>query len=183
MAQKGRNDITTAINSNIYDNNNKEILAQMVRAVMQDFRDSHFNLKDDELANIKYNSNTTLSQKLDNSANLPPLWGSTDYFDVGSTNGSIVAFGDNGIVQNMNYIKLTKNDCELTLTLSKSIANRKICISMFTNSTDLDANNDICCPVIRIVDSQTVKVALREVSGNEQSIRLELLAFQVNKGD
>lgn len=183
MAQKGRNDVTSAINSNIYDNNNKEILALMVRDVLADFRDSYFNLIDDELSSLKYDSNNTLAQVLANSANLPPLWGSTDYFDVGSSDGNIQSYSDKGIVQSMNYIRSSSSDCELTINLSKSIANRKLSINVFHNNPNYGVNNDICMPVIRVVDSQTVKVAFREVSSNSQDIRLELMAFQVNKGD
>lgn len=155
----------------------------MVRDVLGDFRDSYFNLIDDELANLKYNSSLTLAQKLDGSANLPPLWGSSDYFDPGSPSGDIESYNDNGIVQSMNYVRSGTSDCEVTINLSKSIANRKLAINLFTNSTDFNSNNDLCVPVVRVVDSQTVKVALREVSGHDQSIRIEIMAFQVNKGD
>ena len=143
MPQKGRNDITAAITANVYDNNNKEILAQMIREVFADLRDSKFNLIDDELANLKYDSQFTLAQKLANSANLPPLWGSTDYFDVGSSDGDIESYNDNGIVQSMNYLRSGDHDCEITINLSKSISNRKLSVNLFTNSTDFAKNIDI----------------------------------------
>lgn len=180
MAQKNRNDVTSAINSNIYDNNNKEILALMVRNVLGDFRDSYFNLIDDQLANLKYDANNTLAQILENSAIVPPLWGSSDYFDVGSLNGNIQSYSDKGIVQSMNYHRQDDKNCEVSLNLSKSIANRKLVVNVFHNDPVYTTNNDICTPVIR-VGAGKVYVAFREVTSKSQQIRVEIMAFQVNK--
>ena len=49
MSQKTRNEITSVIESNITDNNNKEILASNVRTPLKELSDSCFNLKDDLL--------------------------------------------------------------------------------------------------------------------------------------
>ena len=62
MAQKSRPDLTTLVDQNVYDNTNKEILAAMLREVLKDFKDSHFNWISDELkaqstTQLKHSSN------------------------------------------------------------------------------------------------------------------------------
>lgn len=58
-----RNTIQQLIDSKIFDNNNKEILASMVREVLEEMMNSDFNKTDDQLQNLKYNSSLTLAQK------------------------------------------------------------------------------------------------------------------------
>ncbi|WP_066223356.1 hypothetical protein [Formosa haliotis] len=187
MAQKDRNNITQAIEGNVRDNNNKEITAEMIRSVLADFRDSYFNLIDDYLANLKYDNQYTLAEILAQSANVPPLWGSSDFFDPGSTDGNIVEYNDNGngtgIVQSMSYLSLGGPDCEITLNLSKSISNKKLVVSYFTDNTNLNSHNDFCAPIIRVVHSQAVKIGIREIAGAVNKLRIELFAFTVDKGN
>lgn len=180
MAQKGRDDMMSTINSNVYDNNNKEILALMVRNVLKDLKDSYFNLIDDRLASLKYDENNTLAQVLANSANIPPLWGSSDYFDVGSADGNIQTYSDKGIVQTMGYNRQDSSNCEVTLYIPKGIGNRKVLVNVFHDDIFYANNNDICAPVIRVTGGE-VKIALREVTKKSQKIRVEIMAFQVNK--
>ena len=183
MSQKSRADLTSVIGSNIYDNTNKEILAAMVRAVLNDFRDSKFNLIDDELKGVTYRTvsgvKQTLEQYLNALVGAIPLWGSTDYFDIASTTGNIQPYSDNGIVSSMTYIRLGSSDCEITVNLSKSVDTRKVMFSIYTESSNMQQQNDVCTPVIRKISSTTFKVGLREVSGETQKIRLEILAFKV----
>lgn len=180
MAQKDRNNITQAVNQNVYDNTNKEILASMLRDVFNDYRDSFFNLIDDHLKNMLYEEGQTLEQVINASANVPPLWGSTDWFDVGTPDGDIENYSPKGIVSSMSYERTGNHDSQITINFSKSILNRKLAVNVFFNGSNYNDNNDVCVPVIRVVSSTQIKVALREVSSNNQKIRLEILAFTVS---
>lgn len=64
MAQVGRSGITSIINNNIYDNNAKEIDPEKVRAVLNQIRDSYFNLVDDLLKNVEYDTGVTLEETI-----------------------------------------------------------------------------------------------------------------------
>lgn len=176
MAQKGRTDLTATIEQLILDNNNKEITASNVRTVLKDFRDSKFNRVDDELRLLKFNATQTLEQYLNSIIGAVPLWGSTQTLDVGSRNGNLQG-NNEGIISSITYINLGSGDSEVTVNFLQSIANRKISISFYTDSS-IDSNNDLCAPTIRRVSSTQIKVGLKEVRSNVQKIRLEILAFK-----
>ncbi len=179
MAQKTRNSLESTVNSKIYDNANKEIIARYVREVLRDYRDSNFNLKDDKLKNVIYEDNMTLEQKLANTANVPPLWGATQYFDVGSQNGNMNG-NNEGIITSTSFNHLTSHDSVITIGFDQSISKKKLIVNLVTNDNDLNAQNDICAPIIKYQYSSTqIKVALREVSGGQQSIRIEIMAFSI----
>ena len=59
-----RQELTSKIETFIHDNNSKEVTASNVREVLKDFRDSNFNIDDDELRTMKYNSTQTLEEYL-----------------------------------------------------------------------------------------------------------------------
>lgn len=181
MGQKGRTDLVSVMGSNIFDNNNKEITAAMVRNMIEDIIDSKFNLVDDELKGATYqiqgDTKTTLEQYLNNVIGAIPLHGSTDWFDPGSTNGNIQTYGDNGIVSSMDYEKLGTHDCLVRVHFFQPHGNRKFIVNYFTDSQDYNNQNDLCAPVIFIVSSKQINVAIREVSGNVQKVRLQIIAI------
>src|SRR5690606_7703761 len=68
MAEEGRGSLTSKMNSNIYDNNAKEIDPQKVRTILAALIESNFNLVDDFLQDINYSPGVTLEQQINNSA-------------------------------------------------------------------------------------------------------------------
>lgn len=176
MAAVGRTDETQIVNDNIYDNNAKEITPEMVRTVMATLIESHFNLVDDFLQNLNYSSGVTLQEKFEESSD--PLWGETGSFDVVGTVGAIS--GGSGIVSSASQSASGSADSEVTINLSQSISDRKIIVTIHTNNPDMSSQNDICAPVVRVASSTQIRVGLREVASEVQSIRLEILAFKIS---
>ena len=171
MAAVGRTDETQIVNDNVYDNNAKEIDPAMVRAVLQSLIESNFNIVDDVLKNMNYDTGVTLANFL-----AKPLWGATGDFDISGFSGSIS--GSSGIVSSATASVLSSSDSEITINFSEDISDRKISVNIFTSSSLTIRQNDVCAPVIRIVNGTTIKVGLREVSVETQSIRLEIIAFK-----
>lgn len=64
MAAVGRSGETDKVNENIYDNTAKEITPEKVRAALAVIIESNFNLVDDLLKNVKYDTGITLETKL-----------------------------------------------------------------------------------------------------------------------
>lgn len=175
MAQKGRTGLEQVVDQNIYDNNNKEILASMHREVLTDYRDSHFNLIDDELANIKYNSTQTLAQYLDSVIGAVPVYGTVEGVDVAAPAGGSLT--TSGIISSAAYTFSSGPDGLLTINFSESVSNRRLIPVLTTTSSDWDAQNDVCSPVIRRISSQQITLALREVSQNLQNLNIEIIAI------
>ncbi len=156
MAAEGRGPLTLKMNNNVYDNNAKEIDPQKVRTILAALIESNFNMVDDVFP--------------------IPLWGATGSFDIGANTGAISS--NQGIVSSATNTKLSNNDCVVTIELGQSISGRKITVGVFTTSSSANQQNDIGTPVIRVVDNNTITVALREVAQVTQSLRLEILAFK-----
>ena len=184
MAQRTRNEITQDVNTNIYDNNNKEITAAMFRTVLGNFRDSKFNLKDDELKTLNYevvnNVAVSLQEKLESLVGALPLWGSTKWFDPGSDDGDIEDYIEYGIVENISYARSGDHDCELIIQVEEgALENRYLSVSVHYQSTNYNNNNDLGTPIVWRYNSSSLKVSLREFESHSQKIRFEILAFKV----
>jgi len=65
MAAVGRAGETSSVDSNIYDNSAKEITPEKVREALAVIIESNFNLVDDFLKNVNYDTGQTLAQKFD----------------------------------------------------------------------------------------------------------------------
>jgi len=178
--QKNRNDITNAVESKIYDNNQKEIIAIYVREVLADYRDSYFNLLDDHLQNISYDGDSTLQEIINQIGLIPPLWGSTGVFDPGAVDAPDIN-NCQGVVTTAQYQLLGGgSDCAITINFNQNISNRKIIVTVKSLNPDMNYDNDVCVPVIKSeYSSQQIKVALREVSGHVQQLKLEVFLFNV----
>ena len=177
MAQKTRTGIDQSITANVYDNTQKEILAAMVREVLGDFRDSYFNLLDDELQNLKFNSTQTLGQYLNTIAGSVPKSGTVLGIDVGegyppSTNFDIAP---GGIISSANFIQTNGRDTEIEINFSESIEGKKIIPVFKTRSLNYSRDNDLAAPVIFFVSSNKIRVALREFSDDAQGVDLEII--------
>lgn len=174
MAAVGRQEENESVDQNIYDNNAKEINPQMVRDALKVIIDSNFNLVDDLLSEVRYDETRTLAQALPT-----VLWGSTGSFDVAQGDSEIP--GGDGIVSSASIQRLSTSNSELTISLSENISGRKLSVQIFTDDQNMNANNDICSPTIRVVSGTNIRVGLREVDGDVQNIRLEVLAFKIEQ--
>lgn len=175
-----RAELTGKIETLIHDNNSKEVTALNVREVLKDFRDSNFNIDDDELRTMKYNSTQTLEEYLNSIVGAVPLWGSTDYFDPSSSSGNIESYSDNGIVSSNNYLNTSSERSEITVNFSQSIADRKLSISIHTDRTNVAGESNYTSTVIYRVSSTQIKIGLRELGGYVGKIRFEILAHKTS---
>ncbi|GLB53044.1 hypothetical protein NBRC110019_20840 [Neptunitalea chrysea] len=180
MALKTRDEIESLIHNNIYDNNNKEILAAMVREVLIEMRESYFNLKDDTLNTLVYSGSTTLEDMFAASANVPPLWGSTGWFNISSNHNetSISAYsGGSGIVSSAT-IDAQSGANVITISSSVALTNRKVMVQLCYNGVANSANFTYS-PVVWTA-GEIIKVFLREGNSTQQNLRLEVFAFSVD---
>lgn len=174
MSQKSRADLTSVIGSNIFDNNNKEILAAMLRVVLTDFRDSKFNLIDDQLKLVNYNATQTLEQYLNSIIGSLPVYGTVEGINFGLSSGSLTT---SGIITSATYIAGTGNDSLIEVNFSQSISNRRLIPVATTTSPNWDAQNDIGSPVLRRISSTRIHVAVRKLAAVTQDINLEIIAL------
>ncbi|MAX51597.1 MAG: hypothetical protein CMH22_06415 [Methylophaga sp.] len=176
MAQKGRNGLEQAVGTNIYENANKEILASMIRSVLEDYRDSHFNLLDDQLANLKFNSEKTLQQYLNDVTGSLPKYGSFGPVEVALSESN---YSTSGIISSASTITTSGGaDHLIEVNFSESVANRRLIpVLTYPSGVDWNQQNDIACPVIRRISSTRINIALREISGGTQKITIEIIAI------
>ena len=178
MAQKSRVQLTEIVEANIYDNTQKEVLASMVREVLKDYRDSHYNLIDDELRTIKYNSTQTLEQYLNTIAGSIPVVGRVLTFDVGAVYTQ--PLNVDGIISSATSLAPSPNnapDSLIEINFSINIANKRLIPVLTTNSSNWNSQNDICTPVIRRISITQIHLALREIQPSAQSLNIEIIAI------
>ena len=174
MAQKGRSDLVGESNSTFPTNNSNSIKAVNHRAYNDDIIDSMFNLIDDELKDLKYNSTQTLEQYLNSVIGAVPVYGTLENVDVATNPGPITT---SGIIANASYTFASGPDGLITINFSENISNRRLIPVLTTTSSNWDAQNDVCNPVIRRVSGTEITLALREVSTNLQSLNIEIIAI------
>jgi len=177
MSKKTRVQLTEIVEQNIHDNTQKEILAEKVREVLKDYRDSHFNLIDDELKDVMYNSTQTLEQYLNTIAGSVPIIGRVKDFNVGIPSG--VTLEVDGIISSAitkGYSFITP-DSLIEINFSVNIANKRLIPVITTSSTNWDYQNDICTPVIKRISSNQIWVALRKLEAVTQSLNIEIIAI------
>ena len=168
-----RQEIQQSIDSNVYDNVNKEIQAQMVREVFELFKDSYFNLEEDELANLQYNAQQTLQQRL----NGIPVIKTTKIgaFGFGST-GSVDIDGDD-LFLSASIEQITAQDCVITVNTSESILGKKKWVSLETDApgnNGLNSHNDTTFPVIFESETNQLKISFREINDQGSDFYLNL---------
>lgn len=176
MAQKNRNNITAAIQDNVYDNSNKEILASMVRDVLADFRDSYFNLIDDHLKNAMYNNNQTLEQYLNSVVGSKPIYG--EVLDVSINENVGESFTTTGLISSASRIVTVDKDNLFEINFNQSVANRRL-IPVITYSSGVNWNyaNDIAHPIIRRISSTRINFGIRELANKDQHFNIEIIAL------
>ncbi len=167
--------MTNAIQTNVYDNNNKEILASMMRAVLEDFRDSYFNLIDDRLKNFKYNDAMTLEQYLAAIVGALPVYGVIQNIDIGSS--SKTTFTTTGVISSCNLVSGSGNETLLEVNFSQSIANRRLIPVLYYRHSEYGKADDTLPPLIRRISSTRIHIAIQEVAGSNQDIDIEVIAL------
>lgn len=172
---KGRNDVQQVIDTNVYDNNNKEIMASMMRTILEELKVSYFNLTDDQLQNIKYNSSQTLNQFL---STLPVIKRCTiGPFDVaaGGVNDLDVS-GD--LIVSATQSVLAGSDSKIVIDFSESIINKDFIFTYFVTDigdSPLNISNDIIPPVYRKDTATRISLGIREVSGGISNTYLRII--------
>ncbi|TYP71490.1 hypothetical protein [Aquimarina intermedia] len=171
---KSRSNVTEVVNSNVYDNNNKEIAAANVKAVLYELRDSFFNLIDDRLKSMKYDGNTTLQTHLNSIVGAIPVYGTVYNIQIGN---SPVSYTVGGIISSAKIIANSGNDTLIEVNFKQNIYNRRLIPTLNYTASDWNNHNDVCYPVIRRISGTRIHVAFREVSGNHQRLHLEIIAI------
>ena len=170
-----RTNIQQLIDSNVYNNLNKEILASMMRTVLEELMNSNFNKTDDELQNIKYNSTQTLAQFFDSLpifkyANIGP-------FNIASAGTTVLTVSGDWVTA-ASIINLTANDSKLVIDFSEVITGRKF---IFTHQTTaagdagLNENNDVAVQVWREETPTRISIGYRKFEAVTTSIVLNLI--------
>lgn len=177
MAKVSRSQQRTIADQQIYDNNAKEITPEMVKLVLDAIIDSNYNLVDDELYNQTYQGGQTLEQKLESSGSLP-LWGSTGNFDVGSSTSVGNIPGSQGLVGTVTGTREGAHETSLAVTLTQSIAGRKITANVFTSSSNIYNQTGVTL-VVKVVDNTNLVLGLRQTLDEVQSVRVEIMAFNI----
>lgn len=178
MAQKGRNELTSSIGNNIYDNGNKEIMAEMIRKVLNEMKDSFFNLKDDALADLKFEEGKTLKQYLNDIGGTKPESGAVTGID-GNAGANPTSFSTEGIISSASQIATAGGeDILYEINFTKSIATRQL-IPVFEYPSGVNWNNqnDFTTPVIRRISSTRINLATRELARSEQNFTIRIIAI------
>lgn len=178
MAKVSRAQERTIADQQIYDNNAKEVTPEMVKLALDAVIDSNFNLVDDELYNQTYQGSQTLEQKLNESSGALPLWGATGNFDVGSSTSVGNISGSQGLVGTVTGTRDGTHETSLAVTLTQSIAGRKITANVFTNSSNIYNQTGVTL-VVRVVDSTNLVLGLRQTLDEAQTVRVEIMAFNI----
>ena len=174
MSPKSRVELNQLVEQNIYDNNNKEILAEMLREVLLEYITSNFNLIDDELKEVKYNSTQTLEQYLDTVIGAVPVYGVVEGVNVGASSGSLTT---SGIISSASYTGGGGNSSLITINFSESIANKILIPVLTTTSLDYNAQNTLLVPVIRVEGSQTITITIREFYDGDQNVNIKIIVM------
>jgi len=183
MGRKSRENLTNLVNQNIHDNTQKEILASMVREVLREYRDSHFNWISDELKKAKYNATQTLEEYLNTIAGSVPLYGVITGVNVGLSSGNIDIRDPQGnpqsdIIQSAKYLSGNNTyDSLIEINFSVNLANKRLIPVITTSSTDFDNQNDTCSPVIRRIAPKRIHMYLRKIAPVTQSLDIEIIAI------
>lgn len=176
MAQKSREDLTTLVDQKVYDNTQKEILASMMREVLLDYRDSHFNWISDQLKTAMYNQTQTLEQYLNAIAGSVPIYGRVLNVDVGQNSGNLSV---DGAIASASFTAGGGHDSRIRIVFSQSFGNKRLIpvLTIPANVHNWNDQNDICTPVIRRVSTTEIELSLREVSGNLQNLDIEIIVI------
>lgn len=174
MAKKGRNDLTAVVSSNIFDNTSKEIDPSEVRAVLEDFNDSKFNIEDDQLRYAMYNETQTLEQYLAQVVGAIPIYGVVKNFDIGSSPAS---WQVEGIISSAEFITESDRETLIEINFSEDISERRLIPVLTYSHSNWGRANDSTVPVIRRISSTRINLTMRETEGTDQDLDIEIIAI------
>jgi len=166
--------LQSVIDANVYDNNNKEILAEMLRTVFESIMNADFNKADDQLQNLKYNATQTLSQFF---STLPVIRTATiGPFDVAGGSFPVAVSGVATSAYHGN-IGSGAGILDISFLPEVNISNKMIMITYSmdnpTNSRMFDHCN-IASPVYGVNSPTSIRVVVKENIRRLQSIYLRL---------
>lgn len=169
-----RTDLQQIIDSNVYDNNNKEILASMMRTVLEALMNSDFNKDDDQLQNLKYDSTKTLAQQF---ALLPIIKkAKIGPFNVGYNGIQNIDFQGDNVVSCIN--NQTGPHAFLDITFSVDITNTNFIFNLEIDNPTLGRlvdNGNLLYPVYGILNPTTIRVHFREIDSRNQYAYLKII--------
>ena len=184
MAQKSREDLTALVDQKVYDNTQKEILASMMREVLKDFKDSHFNWISDELKTAMYNSTQTLEQYLNTVTGSVPRRGRIVNVDVGNNgrpaNIDIASNNDvpNGIITSASYVHRESLKCQIKIVTSIPVNTRMVIPVLRTPSkNNWQAQTTLGACVMVIDSSHEIHLNIRELSPTTQNLDIEIIVM------
>jgi len=162
------------IDTNVYDNNNKEILASMMRTVLEALMNSDYNKDDDQLQNLKYNATKTLAQQF---ASVPIIkTARIGPFDVGGS-GSVNETVEGEAVDCLNNKLGGRSELTITFPLALDIINKKFFFTYYmANPTGNrpDLNDSIGTPVYGFLSTTQMLVVIREFESVSQDFYLDI---------
>lgn len=163
------------IDNNIYDNNAKEILASMVRTVLEEMMNSDFNKTDDQLQLLKYNSTLTLAQKF---AETPQIIKTT--LNIVDVRGASAPTFDAPIISAV-MTNLGSMAGKVVVTFTGINVFEKFFVltplSLGVGDETLNLNTNTCGLNYRRDTSSTITISLRELSSTVQNMAIEILIF------
>lgn len=166
--------LQSIIDSNVYDNSNKEILASMMRTVLEALMNSDFNKDDDQLQNLKYNASKTLAQQF---ALLPIIKkAKVGPFNVGYNGIESIDVEGDDIVSCVN--NQTGPHAFLDITFSVDITNTNFIFNLeIDNPTGgrLIDNGNLLYPVYGILNPTTIRIQFREIDARAQYAYLKII--------
>lgn len=176
MATLGRDDIEQDVSDKLPTNNSKQIKAQQHRSVLKNFRESFFNLIDDQLDQLTYTYQegepVTLDEFIQNYFGQVIKKGMTSSFDIGSVNvgddlqvdGVIDAAK---VIDNNNHITLIKIDFNENV-------NGKVKIPVLHFEGQWDESNHVGYPAIKDKGGY-IEMGISEFRSRNQEIKIEII--------
>lgn len=165
--------LQSIIDSNVYDNNNKEILASMLRIVLEALMNSDFNKDDDQLQNLKYDATKTLAQQF---ALLPIIQEATiGPFNVGGITGSVDV--DGGVAISCNGSSGDGGtELSIIFTPSLNLLSKKVIITPYVeNPTNARLNaHRIFQPIYGFFSATEMRVLVNQINPVFQELYLKI---------
>jgi hypothetical protein len=180
MALQDRTELEQLIGTNIATNNSKQITAKDMREVLEALSESKYNIKSDNLKEVKYEGDITLQDKLAGLFREVIKRGSFSGLDIGGhqVSDTLIVDPDDVIVDTATVTGTAKNDTIVRVTFKPEAGDitlkAVIPIFHFTGSNG-DASNDVGYPVIKIISSNELHVAMGEFRGQVQSLKVEFI--------
>lgn len=121
-----RTQIQQLIDDNVYDNVNKEILAEMLRTVLESLKDNYYNLQEDQLANLNYSTSQTLQQVFNSIGVQKRAIIGTYSFDAAGIESVPVESDPDNIIDSVERERLDDRILVIRVTFTQNIAQNNV---------------------------------------------------------